>query len=221
MLGLISQVYNEEKKIEKWLKPLLEYVDKAYIIDDGSIDKTYEVLFNIAYGHENVWIYTEAHLGYDRYHMKLRELAETDWVIRLDVDEEIDTIDLAKIMMTHIPWCDEHGYDSIKVTMKDYIDGRFIRDQEKIRIFKNADYIIHPGKIHTEEIGFKNTLFVPEITINHRRTKEEVLKGTEEMLRELKLNLDAYELIWHRTREAGLGKELDEIIKKLDIHVKV
>jgi hypothetical protein len=47
------------------------------------------------------------------------------------------------------------------------------------------------------------------------------LKGTEELLKELKISLDAFELTWHRTKEAGFSKEFYKMLSDLNINVRV
>ncbi|MDW8014377.1 MAG: glycosyltransferase, partial [Archaeoglobaceae archaeon] len=43
-VGVAVPAYNEEKLIGKTLNEIPEFVDKIYVIDDGSTDKTAEII---------------------------------------------------------------------------------------------------------------------------------------------------------------------------------
>jgi glycosyltransferase involved in cell wall biosynthesis len=47
-ISVVVPAYNEEKLIEQTLKSIPDYIDKVYAIDDGSYDKTFEIIKNIS-----------------------------------------------------------------------------------------------------------------------------------------------------------------------------
>ncbi len=47
-IAVVVPAYNEELLIEKTLKSIPDYIDKIYVIDDGSYDKTYETIESVS-----------------------------------------------------------------------------------------------------------------------------------------------------------------------------
>jgi glycosyltransferase involved in cell wall biosynthesis len=99
----IIPVYNEERHIGRCLTRLGEFIEGIVVLDDGSTDRTAEILAQ--YPKVLKILRTPAsakHNWHDaRNHIRLnRALAEfkPDWVIRIDADETFDDA-----MKTHLP----------------------------------------------------------------------------------------------------------------------
>ena len=99
----IIPVYNEERHIGRCLESLSNFIDGIVILDDGSTDRTLEILSQ----YPKVWQILRTRPEskrnwYDaRNHLRLnRALAEfnPDWVIRIDADETFDDA-----MKLHLP----------------------------------------------------------------------------------------------------------------------
>jgi glycosyltransferase involved in cell wall biosynthesis len=99
----IIPVYNEEHHIERCLTRLGEFIDGIVILDDGSTDRTAEILAKSPKVLKILRTPASAKRNWHdaRNHIRLnRALAEfkPDWVIRIDADETFDDS-----MKVHLP----------------------------------------------------------------------------------------------------------------------
>lgn len=103
----ISCVKNEEDIVEAFVRHTLSYVDQVVMLDNGSGDKTKEILYSLQTEGLSVDIIEDATIGHwheKRMNFLMREYALTkygaDGIVPLDVDEIIVAEDLSTFRST-------------------------------------------------------------------------------------------------------------------------
>ena len=161
LLSLCMIVKNEEKNIRSFLTKTIPFVDEINIVDTGSTDNTIEIIREI-YPDVNLReIEWGDNFSYAR-NISL-DMANCEWVISLDVDEEIDKKDFLHIRRV-LENCDVSGivllqrsYISSPETV-DFITNNTSYEQGKdfagyidvpfLRLFKNRSDFRYEGVVH-------------------------------------------------------------------------
>lgn len=93
-LSVVIITYNEEKNIERCLQSIVPVADDIVVVDSYSTDSTEEICgrFNLRFVKEKF----RGHIEQKNYAM---ELAENDFVLSLDADEEL-TLELTKSILS-------------------------------------------------------------------------------------------------------------------------
>lgn len=91
-ISAVIIVKNEEKNIERCLKSL-DWTDEIILVDTGSEDNTVEIAkqFNVKIFHLEKWE------GFGKAKKYATEMAENDWILSIDADEEVTEGLLIKI----------------------------------------------------------------------------------------------------------------------------
>lgn len=108
---------NEEDEIEKCLKSL-SWVDKIFVIDSGSTDKT----VSIAKSYHATSIVHDFKNYADQRNFALTQVASFDWVLMVDADETVER-DLAHELQS---FAKDIYLDGVNIVRKNYILGKWI-----------------------------------------------------------------------------------------------
>lgn len=161
MLSLVCVVKNEEKKIEKFLRHY-DWVDEIVVVDNGSDDKTVEIVKRFK---TKVYINQEYNLG------KLKQFAleqtKADWILLLDTDEILSQRLIKEIKRVVQNTSDIHGY---WIPYQNYAFGKPVyyggERYSKIRLFRRKYGSVSPVPIH-EEVSIKGKLGQLSGVIHH------------------------------------------------------
>jgi glycosyltransferase involved in cell wall biosynthesis len=151
-LSIILPVYNEEENISLQYKDILESViplKKTYeiiFVDDGSIDRSFEILQNIAKKNKNVkLIKFRRNFGQTAALAAGIDYSHGQIIIIMDSDLQNDAEDIAKLINKI-----EEGYDVVSGWRKDRQDKLFTR---KV-VSKIANWLIRKvSKVQIHDIG--------------------------------------------------------------------
>ena len=94
-IGVVAISYNEEEDMPHFLQNLIAWVDEIIIVDDGSTDKTVEIIKSAG----NKVKLIKRKMGPEKGFAAQRNIglkaAESDWILHMDIDERV-TPELAK-----------------------------------------------------------------------------------------------------------------------------
>lgn len=144
-LTVVTIVKNEERHIEKFLIHL-DFADEIVVVDNGSIDKTFEIAKKYT---DKVFYFTENHFG------KLKQFAVSkstcDWILVLDADEYVSAKlkkDIEATLKTNAIY---EGYELLRVG---YFLGHRLHAkgfyEYKTRLFKRRLGSITQVSVHEE-----------------------------------------------------------------------
>jgi len=152
--------YNEERDLPGFLENVMPWVDEIIIIDDGSTDKTCQMAETA--GGKVHFIVSPRETGefYADQRNKGINLARSDWLIHMDIDERISS-DLAHEILTAIrtPDFDAYQYRRINYFLHRIMSGGGWKDWNLIHLSKR-DSLRFSGMYH-EEIE----LLIPSIKV--------------------------------------------------------
>jgi glycosyltransferase involved in cell wall biosynthesis len=227
-LSLCMIVKNEEDYIGNCLKSLCDIVDEMVIVDTGSTDKTKEICLSF---NANVYDYQWNESFANARNFGL-EKATGDWILWLDADEELVTMDKN---LLH----DQLYSNVIDVLLVQHINyyGSYPPNDNNVytffnnRIFRNHIGIKFIGRIH-EYLDIKSverpitTETTTEIKILHYGYLDELVeckRKSERNLRILesaKLTTDYSPWIdYHISSELYRLKEYDKALKQVNISI--
>lgn len=133
-LSVAIITFNEEKNIERCLRSLLPVADEIVVVDSYSTDATEEICkrFNVRFFKEKF----RGHIEQKNYAMSL---AENEFVLSLDADEELSS-DLMKSILSAK---EEPGADAYKFNRLNNYCGKFVRHggwypDTKIRLWRKT-----------------------------------------------------------------------------------
>lgn len=166
---------NEEYALPKLLETHKQYVDKVVAIDSGSTDGTLDFLAS------NVSLVKRVRFSGHFGNQKNRciEMADTDWVLFLDSDEQLSPDALSALRGL----IDQDEFDCVAFPRKNFIDGKRDMshgDDYQIRLFRSYCRYIRP--VHEELVGFKKKMIIDpssEIFISHYKSGERHLARNE------------------------------------------
>lgn len=147
-LYAICLVKNEDDVIAQTLTYASQYCDKIFVIDNGSTDRTWEIVQNLALNQPRIVAFAQKRepydeglrwLAYDAHH---QEIGDNDWWLILDADEF-----LAEDPRPVIEQATRQGSDVINAwqiqfyyTDEDHKSWAAGRDNRKIPIFARRRY---------------------------------------------------------------------------------
>lgn len=142
---------NEESNIERCLKSL-RWADEIVVYDSGSIDKTVEIAKKIgAKVYEGPW------LGFGPTKYNATQLAQYDWILSVDADEEVSEELKQEIVSTLSQLDPETGYRVPRLS--NYL-GKWIRyggwyPDYQLRLFNKTKSQWNQDSIHEKVVSKK------------------------------------------------------------------
>lgn len=159
-LSVAMITLNEEKKLEKTLRSIVNIADEIVIVDSGSIDRTKEIAVN----YKNVKFLNQAWLGFGKQKNFAMANCTGEWVLILDADEELSK-ELQKKIIEIINSNNSKEVYKIKRVM--WCFGRKTRHIDyAVRLIKNGSGQHNEKEVHEEFITSKEVGIINEI-INH------------------------------------------------------
>jgi len=235
-------VKNEEKWLEKCLNSVRNIADEIIIVDTGSSDKTKEIAKKFT---DKVFDYEWKDDFSDARNFAI-SWANSGWILSLDADESISSIDLEKIKkITESTeanayyficrdYTNEIGEINWKSAKEDiYPESKIANGYSEnyiLRLFQNKGYKFE-GKIHeTIQDSIKKNggkIFLSDAVIHHYgtlRDKDELLRKKEDYSKMLKEKLvlkddkekEEYYVLFELARELTIKRELQEAKKVLE-----
>lgn len=183
---VLLPTYNEKHRIESYLKKNTRYFDAVILLDDESVDTTYEDAI-----HDKLILKVKKNrkefndLENRNILLNLVSFFKCEWICFIDADELIDERYSDLDGMSHIPEIDTmlfnyvHLWDSEEEYNADYpFTNRGIGP--KLKMFRNIgrSQIISEGKLHFEHVPHIGRLYYVPVLVKHyghldAKTREE------------------------------------------------
>lgn len=158
-LSVVVTVYNEELNVQPLVQRISQALDgldyEMVYVDDGSTDKTLEMLYGI--GHPRLKIVElRKNYGQSAALMAGIEAAEGEYIATMDGDMQNDPSDLPGMLRI----AEEEGYDLVAGERSQRKDGWFLRKLPS----RIANYIIrHASGVHLRDYGCALRVFRSEL----------------------------------------------------------
>ena len=202
MLSVIILTKNEEKMIGACLESV-KWADEIIIADNGSTDKTLEIIRSDKSLESRVKVMKFAEQDFASLRNKAMEEAKGDWVLYVDADERVleslkeeilKSLDFARDRQVQ----DDDGFSAFAIPRKNIIFGKEVnygpyKKDWVIRLFRKKDFEKWSGKVHETphfkgKLGYTKNSF---LHLTHRGVDQMVLKSLEWSKIDAKLRLDS------------------------------
>ena len=194
MLSVIILTKNEEKMIGACLESV-KWADEIIIADNGSEDKTLEVLSKFKVQSEKLEVIKYEEQDFATLRNKAMEEAKGDWVLYVDADERV--LQPLREELEELVG-KEGNYTAYAISRKNIIFGKEVnygpyKKDWVIRLFRKKDFEKWTGKVHETphfngKLGYtKNSL----LHLTHRNVDQFLLKSLEWSKIDAQLRLDA------------------------------
>jgi glycosyltransferase involved in cell wall biosynthesis len=190
MISFIAALYNEEDEINDLINHIQDYVDKIYLVDDGSTDDTINCI------KDSLWYRDTGKIEYKIIkHTGLPETVKNEalkmvpdgsWVIMLDADERFKTPLSEIIEWIKSPASEEVDY--VYFTQYEIIDGKHVRTFQKCKVFRKESITFSTG-IHEDDI-FTGRGWASEWVVYHRKSTYKQIEREEQYVQTYKKLLD-------------------------------
>jgi glycosyltransferase involved in cell wall biosynthesis len=198
-ITFICAIYNEEDEIIDLLLHVWDYSDKIIICDDGSIDRTSELIKGVNKTTPNRITYMRIpHTGLPETvkNMALQGAPE-GWVMMLDADERFAPGVLDKILI----WLqsdEAQQTDYVYFNQKEIIDGHQVRSFQKSKLFRKSAITFSKG-IHEDDLLEGEGIYHSDWVVLHRKSttkqiqrEQEYLETYKNLLQEGKIDMGRY-----------------------------
>lgn len=142
-ISVVINVFNEEKNVERVINSVL-WADEIVVVDDGSVDKTLEILSRLKIKNQSLKVYNHKGAGYVEPARNFAiSKATGDWVLVVDADEEI-LLSLSQQLRKLSEEQDEISF--VEIPRKNIIFGKWMKasmwyPDYNIRFFKKGDVV--------------------------------------------------------------------------------
>ncbi len=190
MITFIAAVYNEENEVEDLLRSVHPFVDAIRVVDDGSIDRTGDILSNW-HVIDNFDFKVIDHTGLPET-VKNEALQmvpeETDWVLMLDADERIHEEFLREIR----EFCtiNPASVDYIYLRQIEIVDSKPVREFQKSKVFRPKAVRFPLNNIHADDQFVGEGIYRADWVVQHRKTTDKQIKREIEYLATYRRLLD-------------------------------
>ena len=159
-LSIVILTKNEERNIERCIKPLLKLSNDILIIDNGSIDNTLKIAKDLgAKIHHVEW------LGYGNTKNVGNLFATNDWILSVDADEEMNEKLVGEIVQVFSKKMNENNVYTLQRKMV-YCDTVLnfgsLSNEYRIRLFNKNNARWNSNSVH-EELEFNNPVQVTKL----------------------------------------------------------
>lgn len=203
MLWFISAVYNEENEIIDLLDHVKDYVYSMWIADDGSTDKTLELLKAYAFSTfedgfsdggppvKTVKILELQHIGLPETvkHLAKEQVPDGSWILMLDADERLHPDTLAAIKKFTFS-AEGLNWDYVYFNQLEIIDGVHVRTFQKCKLFRKEAISFPLNNIHADDQFDGRGTYKEDWLVFHRKTSDKQKQREREYLKTYKDLLD-------------------------------
>src|SRR3989344_1782696 len=199
MLSVIILTKNEEKMIGACLESV-KWADEIIIADNGSTDKTLEIIRSDKSLESRVKVMKFAEQDFASLRNKAMEEAKGDWVLYVDADERV-LENLKEEILKQVQDDNMVGgdkYSAYAISRKNIIFGNEVsygpyKKDWVIRLFRKKDFEKWTGKVHETphfkgKLGYIKNSF---LHLTHRNVDQFVLKSLEWSKIDAKLRLES------------------------------
>lgn len=174
-LAFLTAVYNEEAEISDLITSVRPYVDTIIISDDGSTDKTIQLVLESKLAD---CVVLGPHLAScEETRIRGFKRVTEDWVLILDADERISPEDLQTIRES-LEDLDNRGITHVYFSQEEYIDQQRTRTFAKIKLARR-EHLHLPVGIH-DDISASGESTNLGLRVLHRKSKEkQIMRETE------------------------------------------
>lgn len=183
MLTFLSALYNEAESLIDLIECVEPFVDAYAIVDDGSIDRTPDILRRLKSSiGDNFHYKTIEHTGLPETvkNEALQFVPDSSWVLMLDADERISSGTLKEIK----DWIkneDESSLiDYVYFRQIEFIDGQAVREFQKCKLFRKEVISFPLDNIHADD-QFKGTGFYEEtwVVAHSKSSTKQIMRESE------------------------------------------
>ena len=155
---------NEEKNLERTLNSVKSFADEIVIVDSGSTDKTEDIAKS--FGAKFVY---QKWLGYGPQRNKAIDLANSEWVLNIDADEEISE-ELAKEIIKIKE--NKTKFSVYKINFMSVCFSKKIKhggwsNTYRIRLFKKSSGRFNENNVHEEFVTKEEIGKIKEYIYHH------------------------------------------------------
>jgi glycosyltransferase involved in cell wall biosynthesis len=193
VIYFIAAVYNEQDELDDLFAHVSYLVDGYAICDDGSTDRTQEILrYYNDYGPMGDFRYKVIdHTGLpETVKNEAKNLVpDNAWCLMLDADERLTPTTIKSIS----DWFDageDQKYDYVYFNQLELIDSQHVRTFQKAKLFKKEAIHFPLNNIHADDVFDGNGTFYNDWTVIHRKTTVKQIKREQEYLDTYKRLLD-------------------------------
>ncbi|MDI6793453.1 MAG: glycosyltransferase [bacterium] len=157
-ISLCMIVRDEESQLPRCLASIKDLVNEIIVVDTGSKDKTMEIAR--AFGarvYEHPW-----QNDFSAARNISLSYAQSDWVLILDADEELEKEDISKIR----PILMAHKCEGLTFAVYSQLPGSARSKHNSIRLFKTHKGFHYQGIVHNQLI-IKGLVLATDIRVHH------------------------------------------------------